>query len=156
MDIGKLKKILRTVDDEELLYDLYHLSLALVQTSLGYDFIYGEYTEEKEGTIIYLNHAPVIEVTNLETDAEEYSINQRYGVIYFDSVEEIKIEYVGGFEELPEDLEFAVIMNCESIYNRLGSSGVSRESVSGYTVEYIDSFPPVIVPILDKYRRIIL
>ncbi len=155
MDIGKLKKILRTVDDEELLYDLYHLSLELVKTSLGYDFTYGEYTEEKKGKIIYLNHAPVIEVLNLETDAE-YSINQRYGVIYLDNDEEIKIEYIGGFEELPEDLEFAVIMNCESIYNRLGSSGVSRESVSGYTVEYINSFPPVIVPILDKYRRIVL
>lgn len=130
---------------------------------IGYDFTYGLHRELLTipgSGYVYLSFAPVKEITILKVngvDTKGYELFTRDGVLHilypgcF-----LDIEYIAGFEEIPEDLKMAIFMIAESLYNLRGTAGMTSEKLSTYSAQYISGLPPVAETILLNYKRIVI
>lgn len=130
---------------------------------IGYDFTYGLHKELLTipgSGYVYLSFAPVKEITTLKVngvDTKGYELFTRDGVIHiFYPGCFLDIEYIAGFEGIPEDLKIAIFMIAESLYNLRGTAGMTSEKLSTYSAQYISGLPPVAETILLNYKRIVI
>lgn len=142
---------------DEVLSLIRDSAIKAVEGFLGYSIEYGQYTDTGEGRLVYLSHAPIVNIVSVIADGEEtedYETIDDIGIISFStSKDSVSVTYVGGYEALPTEMQFAVLACCQAIYQRIGSFGAKRESVQGYSVEFLDEIPPLAKDVLSKYWR---
>ena len=162
VSLTELKTYLRVDDtaDDALIASLLSAVEDQVENFIGYSIYHGTYEEEYEPSgIVALRHAPCVSVTSIEdedeNEYEDYEILPQ-GVLKLADygTSTLTITYEGGYEIIPEALKLAVKLIVESLYNRLGSHGVSFERTNGYQAQYVDDIPPTAKTLLAPYRRI--
>lgn len=162
VSLTELKTYLRVDDtaDDTLIASLLSAAEDQVENFIGYSIYHGTYEEEYEPSgIIALHHAPCISVASIEdedgNEYEDYEILPQ-GVLKLADygTSTLTITYEGGYETIPEALKLAIKLIVESLYNRLGSHGVSSERTGNYQVQYVEDIPPTVKAILNPYRRI--
>lgn len=156
--IPLIKEFLREENlSDEIIALLLKGAISLVRTYLGYSFERGSYTDTGEGETIYLSYAPIVEIASITVDDEEvteYSTIDRLGIVVIEgNVDTVTVQYTAGYDTLPTDLQLGILICCQAVYQRFGSFGAKKESVQGYSVEFVDDIPEAAKRILQPYWR---
>jgi hypothetical protein len=162
IDLLQLRDFLQDNDaPDEILNTVAETAISLVESYLGYSLAYGEYTETFEGErVIYLSHAPIREIISVkdgEIEVTDYSFIKKLGIVRLNQIPAgvVEVRYWAGYEtsELIFPLRSALFIIAQAVYQNVGSFGAKKESVQGYSVEYIDRIPAVAEFALRPYIR---
>ena len=129
----------------------------------------------KSGGVISLRRYPIETINSITSDGAaltDYQLDDETGLIYAEarlSAKHLVINYEGGFDEYPEDLELAILDLFDNVYSQSITTGDSSLSgaVSGYSIAGVGSIkfdtsegsswggimPATSAAIFDQYRR---
>ena len=166
-------------DTDDFLCDLINNVSRFIDTYTGRKLYRDTYTELYSGDMtdkLIPDNYPIISVTSLYDDtyrvypAETLIIPTDYGIVrdrwiqlYYDffqyDINNVKITYVAGFEEIPKDLQEACAEIVMWKYKEARGGGdlniQSKSRVDTTTTYKADAIPKAAKDVLDLYRRLV-
>jgi uncharacterized phiE125 gp8 family phage protein len=157
---------------DDLLHTLINEVSTAFETYCGRKFVSDTYTEYFDGGSSWLfpKNLPITSITGIWEDADwlftddsidstEYRLVEGQNAIYYDGVFEvgvdsIKMTYVAGYTNIPEDLKMACILQVAHLYRRRDSVHLDGETKADTTSTFSQlTFLPQVIKTLNSYRH---
>lgn len=175
-------KAFMSVEYDKVEFENDNLIIALInrvskkfENYCGRNFVSREYTEYYDGggkAMLYTSQYPIISVTELnddvswnwtestKIDSDNYRIANGAGAImlknfrFADYMENVKVVYNAGYDEIPEDLVDACIQEVARLLNIRRDVHVYSKTLDDGSVErYQADFLPTTKQVLDNYKN---
>ena len=133
---------------------------------------YTEYLDGKGSSVIYPKQYPITDVESIHSDSgwkwlvkdlinsdnyrivDENSIVLKSGMTFSDAVQNIKLVYTAGYNEIPYDLEGACINEVLRMLMKFEEIGVIEKRSNDYLVKYVSApFMEDTLLVLNRYKR---
>lgn len=133
---------------------------------------YTEYLDGRGSNVLYPKQYPVTDVESITSDAgwkwlikdlinpenyrvvDENSIVLKSGMMFPDAVQNIKLVYTAGYDEVPYDLEGACINEVLRTLLKFEEMGVTEKRSNEFFIKYVPTpFMEDTLLVLNRYKR---
>lgn len=146
--------------------ELIRSASSIIENYIGYKFTPTSYTEYhddlKNSRYIVAQRVPLTEVEEIYVNGNvyvgDYTFNKNNGIIRFENAfpngTDVMIEYKAGFDEVPEDIQYATVELVQYLKKRTsgGLVGETSKTIDGGTMALETSIPLNVLHILNRYK----
>jgi hypothetical protein len=160
--------------DDDLLSRMISAYSRAVYSYLARNILTAQYNETRNGTgtsTLYLVHIPVQRVVSLEIDGQAIlpspdtktpgwvlardAVYLR-GRIFPRHKQNVNVVYVAGYDEVPFDIEQAVIEWVGFRYREKNRTGAQSKALAGETGSFmVTAIPPQVQHLIDQYKKVV-